>query len=940
MFEDFEKIRSALSYVPNDDRDTWWRMAMAVRDGLGDDGFDIWNDWSASGKNYSFLSCQSTWRSIKPDPNGVSVLSLYKKAREYGWKDNSPRKILTAEEIQARANIIAAQRAEYAEKMAIQYSEAAEIAVTIWDAAQPATDDHPYLVRKQIKAHGLRVGTWTVQKENGEIWVVSDNALLVPVCDRTRKIHSLQAIFPVKVAGRDKDYLAKAAKSGYFHAIGKPKTKDGQLVFLICEGLATGSSLHEATGHCVLVAFDTSNLLPVAKSIRDRLPDAIILFCADNDQFLAPKNDGTPKNPGIEAAKKAAAELNGLVAYPPFSPTAGNIEDGGPTDWNDWAVECGYDSVEFLIEEALSGKEPEPEPEFLPPVDSYDELGLLPQSAEYTEPEDHGGDTELTKNRYFSILGYDATTYYIFSHVKKQILDISKNTFNELGLAELAETNWWEVYFPGNKGGINKPAAFEWMMTVAHSKGIYDPTRIRGRGFWRDEDRFIFHYGDCLSVDGERMDIEAIKSQYVYPLARRLPKPCKTSLTDEEGAYLLSVAEMVRWSMPASAVLMTGWAFLAPICGALAWRPHIWITGSAGSGKSTVQRAFCSSLTLGYSIYAQGSSTEAGIRQTLGADARPVLLDEAESNDEREKQRVKSILTMIRQSSSENQAQTLKGSISGEAMNFHIRSMFCLASINTNLDNKADSDRLTRLVIRPPSADGGLDHWKRLENELQKIETDVTVSNRMVSRALGMLPDIIASIKVFVRVAAKKFSSQRYGDQFGTLAAGCWCLTHSRIATEAEAIALLDRYQWVEHTEDHDVDDSQKALSTIMGYKIRMPSNVGDLTIHELIIEASPLHRRNIVEQTLADRTLKQNGIKIEKDVLLFGTNVPNLKNLLVNTPYSTDIRGQLLRLPGAERYDKAVRFNGECSKCVSIPLSSVLEDPVQTAIFDDEFPL
>jgi ribonuclease HI len=36
-------------------------------------------------------------------------------------------------------------------------AEAAIKAAAIWQAAQPAPADHPYLIRKHIKAHGWRV---------------------------------------------------------------------------------------------------------------------------------------------------------------------------------------------------------------------------------------------------------------------------------------------------------------------------------------------------------------------------------------------------------------------------------------------------------------------------------------------------------------------------------------------------------------------------------------------------------------------------------------------------------------------------------------------------------------------------------------------------------------------------------------------------------------
>lgn len=77
--------------------------------------------------------------------------------------------------------------------------------------------------------------------------------------------------------------------------------------------------------------------------------------------------------------------------------------------------------------------------------------------------------------------------------------------------------------------------------------------------------------------------------------------------------------------------------------------------------------------------------------------------------------------------------------------------------------------------------------------------------------------------------------------------------------------------------------------------------------------------------------------------MLLFGTSVPNLKALLKDAPFVTDVRGQLLRLAGASRYnDKAMKFNGVVSKCVSIPLELVLDDEPDPPAgkYEDDYPI
>lgn len=69
-------------------------------------------------------------------------------------------------------------------------------------------------------------------------------------------------------------------KQGCCHVIGQI---DPSKPFVICEGYATGCTIHEATQLPVVVAFDAGNLLPVAKAMRQRYNHPHIIIAADND---------------------------------------------------------------------------------------------------------------------------------------------------------------------------------------------------------------------------------------------------------------------------------------------------------------------------------------------------------------------------------------------------------------------------------------------------------------------------------------------------------------------------------------------------------------------------------------------------------------------------------------------------------------------------------
>ena len=160
------------------------------------------------------------------------------------------------------------------------------------------------------------------------------------------------------------------------------------------------------------------------------------------------------------------------------------------------------------------------------------------------------------------------------------------------------------------------------------------------------------------------------------------------------------------------------------------------------------------------------------------------------------------------------------------------------------------------------------------------------------------------------------------------------------MATPDEALKMINFYDWNEHTEDHDQDDAQRALSALLGAKLRVGGSTAELSVYELICETSPHHRAGIIDNMSAEAVLKRHGIRVDymTDTLLFGTSVDNLKALVEKMDFVTDLRGQLLRVKGASRVDKTVRFMGSASKCVAVPLSPILGE--EKVLSPDEPPI
>lgn len=213
--------------------------------------------------------------------------------------------------------------------------EAARACSGIWERANTEIDgDYPYLAKKQVNAYGLK-------EYKGR--------LLVPVCDAEGHLWSLQFIDKEG----EKRFKAGGKKKGCFHLIGSPDSP-----LYLCEGYATGATVHEVTGKPVAVAFDSGNLLEVAKEIKAHYPEVEIIIAADNDHLdkreSLPDGKALPsyKNAGIVAAVTTSQKSGVLMAYPHF------MQNQDMSDFNDLYVDQGAEAVIKALSDTTDGFSP------------------------------------------------------------------------------------------------------------------------------------------------------------------------------------------------------------------------------------------------------------------------------------------------------------------------------------------------------------------------------------------------------------------------------------------------------------------------------------------------------------------------------------------------------------------------------------------------------
>ena len=230
------------------------------------------------------------------------------------WRANIGREITLVEQMTHARRLSEAKALRDAES--VKKQEAASITVeTIWANSVPASDEHPYLKRKGVKANGSRA--------------TGDGRLVVPLFDIDGALSSLQYID----SEGGKLYQSGAQTGARFWILG---ALDVPGPLYVAEGFATAATIHEVSGRPCVVAYSASNLVPVTGLMRElygKTQDIVIV--ADNDA------SGVGRRYGEQASAKHGARL----IMPPELGDANDYQQAGgdlllllnPVS-DDWAI--------------------------------------------------------------------------------------------------------------------------------------------------------------------------------------------------------------------------------------------------------------------------------------------------------------------------------------------------------------------------------------------------------------------------------------------------------------------------------------------------------------------------------------------------------------------------------------------------------------------------
>lgn len=340
--------------------------------------------------------------------------------------------------------------------------------------------------------------------------------------------------------------------------------------------------------------------------------------------------------------------------------------------------------------------------------------------------------------------------------------------------------------------GFNQAQVQSALVTACHRRGIFDPIgRVFGRGAHRGgqfQTELVLHMGASVLVaggsdaKGKVVGVQQYPAGEVgdvfYPALHKLPAPAAEASSFEDAIALLELFGNWHWTgqrshgadrketgldPDPSPLLLLGMVAQMFICGALEWRSHVWLAGPTAAGKSSLQ-ALIRAILAQWCLHTEDAS-EAAIRQALKDDTLPVMIDEAEADDNPERQRA--ILNLMKKASSGGKLH--RGSSDHKAQEFTAQSCFLLSSVLHGLVKGEERNRVAILDMQQIPL--GLTQWKA--PDLQHWQG---IGRRMHRRMIEQWPRFKQTLADYKREIWGHGLEGRWQDTYGTLLACADCL--------------------------------------------------------------------------------------------------------------------------------------------------------------------
>lgn len=700
-----------------------------------------------------------------------------------------------------------------------------------------------------------------IDKENAE-------TMHIPLYGNDGELASIQSIFPDGTKG----FLVDGKIKGSYGFI-----QGGGDTIYFCEGFATAASIHQATAGTVVFVLSSDNYLEAIPNALRRFRSQFKVICADDDKHLQ-------ENIGFKKAFAAATKFNCMVKKPIFK----NYKGKETTDYDDLRREEGIDAVK----EQLTIKKEEKE------LASKKE-GIFP-------------------------LGHDDSVYYFTSTKNASIQgfsSVSKET-----LFKLMPEEWWEERY----GEITDSGAtiVHWDSVISdlydqcHQIGKFSSNTMRGIGVYQDRGRTVVHLGDRLMVDGKECFLRGFDSQYTYIFDDKLPNIEPVPLTDEETKPLYDLMHSFNFEEKTAAIYVSGWIVCSILAGSLKWRPHLYIHGRRGTGKSTILNFINTMLKEGFFLhpFEATTCTPAGLKQTCGSTCVAVTIDEIESVSNKAAVKIEEFISIFRSASSNNGALSAVGTPGQKAI--HSRTAFCgvMAGIVEQLKNDQDKSRFAVVEMAKSEDENRAEQWTYIKERINFCTTS-EFSRRFVARIIYNSKIILENIETLTS-NIMTYEEARLAQQYGALFAAALAIEHTNKISEEE----IEKVKTIIKNTDSTISKSKEESSTddlleqILSAELFDEENKRTTVRRELAKQDQSEQVKQVMGEygVIVCKKNGESGVQIR--------NTSKIRGQLKDLPmFSTNYMSVLKRTKGIQK-DYVSKFQGKCYKGVWVPMSLIVE--------------
>ena len=691
----------------------------------------------------------------------------------------------------------------------------------------------------------------------------------IPLYGRSGKLCSVQTIFP----DGTKQFLPGGKIQGSYGVI----EGDASTLYF-CEGFATAATVNLATGCRVCFVLSADNYIEGIVSALARYNCPIKVIACDDDRHLK-------DNKGFNKAFTAANRFNCVQKTPIFKA----YDDKNTTDFDDLRRIDGIETVTKQLEVTREEKD------------------------------------ALAANEGVFPLGHDDSIYYFTSTRNESVQGFQ--TLGKDNLFKLMPESWWERRYgeASSKGDVSVPwdSVSSELYDACHAVGKFSADKIRGVGVYDDDGRSVVHLGDRLLVDGKEVPLRGFRSSYTYFFDHKMPPIEPVGLDDKEAAILWDTIQNFTLKEDTSKYHLGGWMVCAVLAGSLKWRPHLYVTGEKGAGKSTVLHFMHTMLDKGFKSlqFSAPSATATGIRQDCSSAAISVIVDEIEGDSKKITAKVEDFLTLFRVASSNTGARTVVGTPGQKAIKSIVSFCGVLGGIIPQIKTDQDKSRFAVIeFMANTDPEEGSRQWTYVSERMAYCQTE-EFSRKFTARIIINSKIILKNIDVLTS-ELMKIEQARLAQQYGALLGASLALVHTQPISEKEISFFKDLVKNKDSAIQYSAESTsmEDVLDTILSAEIFDEDNKRTTIRRELSRPEQSDRLREIIGEY---------GVVISELEGLKGVHIRDnlkIKKQLNDMPmFSTNYMAALRRLKGV-RKSHQVFFQGKRYRGVWVPMDLIIE--------------